>query len=202
MEQFKPFCELSTKELYQIMMLRHEVFIVEQACAYQDCDGKDLHAWHLMIKEAGQLAGYLRILPKGLAFEEVSIGRLVVAPSARGRGLAKKLMQDAIAFIRHDLHENKIRISAQAYLQSFYEDLGFEVASEIYLEDDIPHLEMRYEVNAVGLMIIDVQRAMFECDGGVYKGLEVLERIERLLHTARRSEAPVVFIQHTEQTGE
>lgn len=202
MEQFKSFCELSTKELYQIMMLRNEVFVVEQACPYQDCDGKDMHAWHLLLKEAGMLVGYLRILPKGLSFEEVSIGRLVVAPSARGRGLAKKLMQDAIAFIRHDLHENKVRISAQAYLQGFYEDLGFRAVTETYLEDDIPHLEMLYEVNAVGLLIVDVQRAMFECDGGVYKGLEVLERIERLLSTARNTEVPVIFIQHTEQSGE
>lgn len=202
MEHIKSFCELSTKELYQILKLRNEVFVVEQACVYQDCDGKDLHAWHFLIKEAGQLRGYLRVLPKGLTFDEVSIGRVVVDPSARGRGLAKKMMQDAIAFIKHDLHENKIRISAQAYLQTFYEDLGFTVASEVYLEDDIPHMEMLYESHAVGLMIVDVQRAMFECDGGVYNGEQVLGHIETLLQTARESDVPVIYIQHTEESGE
>ncbi len=202
MEQIKSFCELSTKELYQILRLRNEVFVAEQACAYQDCDGKDLHAWRFMMKEAGLLMGYLRVLPKGLSFEEVSIGRLVVDPSARGRGLAKKMMQDAIAFIKHDLHENKIRISAQAYLISFYEELGFTVASDVYLEDDIPHVEMLFESHAVGLVIVDVQRAMFECDGGVYNGEAVLSRIETLLKTARESGVPVIFIQHTEQSGE
>lgn len=198
----KTFNELTTQELYQIMKLRNEVFVVEQACVYQDCDGKDLDAWHLFHKEDGQIVSYLRILPKGLSYEEVSIGRVVTEPGFRGRGLSRAMMAEAIRFVIHELHEPVIRISAQAYLQQFYKSLGFEAVSDIYLEDDIPHLEMVYENNALGLLIIDVQKAMFDCDGGVYQGEEVLLNIKALISQARDSGVPVIFVQHTEEGSE
>jgi predicted GNAT family N-acyltransferase len=193
---------LTTKELYQLLKLRNEVFVVEQDCIYQDCDGKDIHSWHLLEKESGHIAAYLRILPKGISHEEVSIGRVVVDPAFRGKGLARKMLLRAIDFIRYELHENTVRISAQVYLKAFYESLGFEVVSDVYLEDGIEHVEMLYENNAVGLMIVDVQNAMFECDGGVYKGQEVLQNIRELLEDAREKEMPIIFVQHTDESGD
>ena len=141
----KKFEELTNIELYKILQLRQDIFIVEQACIYPDIDDRDEHAYHLTAFEGGKLVGYLRILGKGVAFPEVSIGRVVVLQTHKGRGIAKKMMRQAIGFIGSELGEKHIRISAQSYAIPFYEGLGFEVVSEEYLEDDIPHAQMLYK---------------------------------------------------------
>lgn len=139
----KRFDDLTIYELYDVMRLRFEVFVIEQACLYQDIDGKDQKSYHLMCKDDdGELLGYLRVLDAGVSYEETSIGRVVVSKKGRGRGLGKKIMEEAISFIKTVRHIEAIRISAQAYLLDFYKSLGFEAVSDEYLEDDIPHIEM------------------------------------------------------------
>ena len=139
----KHFDELTTKELYEILYLRCKVFVVEQACIYQDCDGKDKDAYHLMMYD-DDIVGYLRILKPGVSYDEISIGRVLVKEEYRHLKLGKEIMKEAISFIEAEGY-NKIRISAQLYLEKFYQSLGFESASESYLEDDIPHIEMAYK---------------------------------------------------------
>lgn len=140
----KKFNELNTEEIYDILKLRNEVFIVEQECAYQDCDGRDKNAYHLMIIDDGEIASYLRILGKGVSYNEISIGRVIVNPKYRKKGLARKMMLKALEFIQNELNEDSIRIEAQAYLVKFYESLGFKKVSEVFLEDNIPHVEMLF----------------------------------------------------------
>jgi ElaA protein len=140
----KKFEEFELKDFYEIIKIREEIFIVEQACVYQECDGKDEEAFHLVCMENGQVMAYLRILERGVSFDEISIGRVLVKKECRGRGLAKKLMGKAIKFIENELNESEIRISAQEYLTTFYESLGFKTVSDMYLEDEIPHVEMFY----------------------------------------------------------
>ncbi|GAA4824106.1 GNAT family N-acetyltransferase [Algivirga pacifica] len=143
---FKQFDELSLKELYDILQLRNDVFVVEQECPYLDLDGlKDKSSTHLFLYQEDTLAAYCRIVPAGISYTEESIGRVVVHKKFRNKQLGKLLMQQAIDFVKKEWNSEKIRISAQAYLQKFYIDLGFEQVSEIYLEDDIPHMEMLYK---------------------------------------------------------
>jgi ElaA protein len=139
-----PFDELSPKLLYEILALRQEVFVVEQNCPYQDCDGKDLPSWHLMGRDAsGKLICYTRLLPKGIAYENyVSIGRVVSAPAARGTGAGKTLMEKSIQMCRQLFGKQPIKIGAQTYLLKFYEGFGFQSTGEEYLEDGIPHTKM------------------------------------------------------------
>jgi ElaA protein len=141
----KPFDDLTPKELYKILQLRNEVFIVEQNCPYQDCDNKDLYAWHLMATEEDKLLAYSRLLPPGISYSESSIGRIVSSPSARKTGIGKKLMLESIEQIKNLFQTDIIRIGAQLYLQKFYESFGFEKDSDIYLEDNIPHIIMLKE---------------------------------------------------------
>lgn len=143
--KFKEFSELSNNELYNILRLRNDVFIVEQKCPYDDIDGKDINSLHLLLVDKGNLAGYLRIIPKGLSFSQSSIGRVLVRKEYRGGGLAREMMQNAIQFIRYKWNEKEIKISAQVYLRSFYKSLGFKEVSAPYLEDDIPHIDMIYK---------------------------------------------------------
>jgi ElaA protein len=134
------FAELSVVELYAIIELRERVFVVEQTCAYLDADGADLASRHLWA-EAGQaraLRAYLRIVPAGVKFEEVSLGRIVTAPEARGTGLGRTLVARGLAAVG----VVPVRIGAQAHLERFYNDFGFRRASEPYVEDGIPHVEM------------------------------------------------------------
>lgn len=138
----KTFEELTVDELYKILKLRSEVFVVEQNCVYQDCDNKDRNAYHLFAIENDEVISYLRILNKGISYKEVSIGRVLTNKDRRGIGLGKMCMLNAIDFIRNNLNENKIRISAQEYAVPFYESVGFKLHSNVYLEDDIPHVEM------------------------------------------------------------
>nr|WP_044760957.1 GNAT family N-acetyltransferase [Streptococcus suis] len=140
----KAFDQLSLQELYTILTLRVDVFVVEQACPYPEVDGKDPNCLHLLGMDNGELVAYLRILPAGLSYDEVSIGRVVIKSNHRGKGLGRPMMEQAIHFITNEWKESQIKIGAQAHLEKFYSSLGFEPVSEVYLEDDIPHLEMLY----------------------------------------------------------
>lgn len=145
--KIKKFNELNIEELYDILRLRDEIFIVEQQCAYLDCDGKDMKSYHLFLKDNNEIAAYLRILEKGVSYEEISIGRVLVNSKYRGRGLAREILEKAIRFIEDQLHETEIRIEAQSYLVDFYKSVGFKQVSEVFLEDNIPHIEMLYKNN-------------------------------------------------------
>lgn len=142
--EIKAFDQLSLQELYTILTLRTNVFVVEQACPYPEVDGKDPNCLHLLGTINGELVAYLRILPAGLRYDEVSIGRVVIKPSHRGKGLGRLMMEQAIHCITNEWKESQIKIGAQSYLEKFYQSLGFEPVSEVYLEDDIPHLDMLY----------------------------------------------------------
>ncbi|MBN8681282.1 MAG: GNAT family N-acetyltransferase [Chitinophagales bacterium] len=139
-----PFAQLRNTELYEIMALRQEVFVVEQNCPYLDADGKDLQSWHLMGRDAaGKLVVYTRLLPKGLAYPEYpSIGRVVSSPAARGTGAGKILMERSVEMCLHLFGDMPIKIGAQSYLLRFYEGFGFVSTGEEYLEDGIPHTKM------------------------------------------------------------
>lgn len=137
------FDGLSVNDLYDLIAARVEVFIVEQNCPYQDVDGKDRHALHVWARdEANYVLAYARITHPGVRFKEPSIGRVITTQAGRSRGLGRELMTRAIAVIEARYPQQAIRISAQQYLERFYQSLGFETVSESYLEDNIPHLEM------------------------------------------------------------
>lgn len=143
----KPFSELTAKELYKILKLRNEVFVVEQNCAYLDTDEKDYKALHLFAEIDNEIAAYARLLPQGISYKDASIGRVVTAASYRNVRLGKTLMQKAIDTTLSFFGTNSIRISAQSYLIKFYSNLGFRIVSDEYLEDDIPHVEMLLTVS-------------------------------------------------------
>ncbi|AAN53607.1 Protein ElaA [Shewanella oneidensis] len=142
------FNQLNANTLYDILKLRVDVFVVEQACAYPELDDKDRHpeTQHLMgLSPQGELLAYARVLPPGLSYLEASIGRVVISPAGRGQGLATPLMQQAIEAALTAWPEAGIQIGAQEYLNAFYQKLGFHACSEVYLEDGIPHIDMRYQ---------------------------------------------------------
>ncbi len=140
----KPFESLTLQELYEIMVLRQTVFILEQKCNYLDADGKDLKSWHLMGRDSeGKLMAYARLLPDKVSYDGyVSIGRVVSSPEARGIGAGKQLMQAAMAEMAVLFPGQPIRIGAQQYLIKFYESFDFQVDGDVYMEDGIPHVEM------------------------------------------------------------
>ena len=141
--KIKRFNELSINELYKILQLRSEVFVVEQNCVYQDIDGKDEKAIHVLGYYNGDLAAYSRLFNKGYYFEQASIGRVVVSPKFRDKKFGHNLMHTSIEAIKEHFNETAITISAQEYLKNFYESHGFTQTSEMYLEDDIPHIQMK-----------------------------------------------------------
>ncbi len=141
--KIKPFPELSTNELYEMLQLRSEVFVVEQNCIYQDIDGKDQKAIHVLGYSDGILVACSRLFKPKDYFEYASIGRVIVKESYRDKKLGHELMRVSIDAITTLFQETKITISAQLYLQKFYESHGFVVVGESYLEDDIPHIEMK-----------------------------------------------------------
>jgi ElaA protein len=138
----KKFNELTPFELYAIMQLRNEVFVVEQNCAYQDADNKDPKSYHFMGWDDEILVAYTRLIPPGVAYTECSIGRVVTKPTYRRTGAGRMLMQLSINHCFTLFNCNTIKIGAQLYLKLFYESLGFVKSSEKYLEDNIPHIEM------------------------------------------------------------
>jgi len=138
----KKFNELTTDELYVILQLRSEVFVIEQDCIYQDLDQKDQLAYHILGVLDNQIIAYARIFKSGDYFLEPSIGRIVVKKEFRKFKYGYKLVENSIRFIENNLKENNILISAQSYLTKFYNSLGFIQISEEYLEDDIPHIKM------------------------------------------------------------
>ena len=138
----KDFNELSTEELYSILQLRSEIFVVEQNCVFQDMDGKDEAAYHLMCYEDYKLIAYTRLLPAGKSYRECSIGRVVTKKINRGAGIGKELMAISIEYCYRLFGKSPIRIGAQLYLEKFYSSFGFKKESDIYIEDGIPHIEM------------------------------------------------------------
>jgi ElaA protein len=146
------FSELDTYTLYALLQLRVDVFVVEQNCPYPELDDKDLHpeTRHILLKKADKILGYSRILPPGVSFEDApGVGRVCVSQTARRLGLGELLVAKAIATAKEGWPGQDVHISAQCYLQRFYESMGFVAASEPYLEDDIPHLKMILTVNSL-----------------------------------------------------
>ncbi len=142
---YKHFNSLTTQELYTILSLRSEVFVVEQNCVYLDTDNKDIDAWHLCGWQDDVLVAYVRILTPGVSYEEASIGRVLTNPTFRKNGYGVELMRVAIEKTLKQYGVQKIKIGAQLYLLNFYSNLGFEQTSEVYMEDGIPHIEMLFD---------------------------------------------------------
>lgn len=140
--QLISFQNLSTEQLYKILTLRAEVFVVEQNCAYQDADGKDLLAHHLCCFKNNELVAYARLLPPGVSYQESSIGRVLSKFTDRRTGIGRELMKNAISNCIKLYPGVPIRIGAQLYLKKFYESFDFQQVTETYLEDGIPHIEM------------------------------------------------------------
>lgn len=139
----KQFNQLSINELYEILALRAEVFVVEQNCPYQDLDGKDKMALHVLGMQNNNIVAYARILEKGIAYKNYSaIGRIVTHNSIRGKGYGDHLVRSAIEATKASYPNTSIKISAQAHLEKFYNELGFIFTGEAYLEDNIPHIAM------------------------------------------------------------
>ena len=138
----KSFAELSKAELYEVLGERTAVFVVEQDCPYQEVDNKDQIALHVLGKEAGQLVAYARIFKAGDYASEASIGRVLVRLSHRDKGLGQEIMKASIAAVKTRFKTDTVVVAAQRYLEKFYEDLGFRVMGEPYLEDGIPHIKM------------------------------------------------------------
>lgn len=138
----KTFEELSTLELYDLLQLRSEVFVVEQNCVYQDLDGKDVNALHVIGEKEGKIVAYTRCFKPGIYFSEASIGRVVVDGTQRKYGFGHIIMKASVEAIKSYYHTETIKLSAQTYLVKFYESHGFKQDGEGYLEDGIPHVAM------------------------------------------------------------
>ena len=139
------FRELDVAQLYTLLKLRVDVFVVEQACAYAELDEYDRHGETMHLSgqdEQGKLIAYARLLPPGLRYPEVNLGRVVVKKESRRKGIGHKLLDTALKEIEIKWPRQAIKISAQDYLQEFYEQYGFTRVSDIYLEDGVPHIEM------------------------------------------------------------
>ena len=140
--KIKRFNELSTTELYELLQLRSEVFVVEQNCVYQDIDGKDEKALHLLGEVDHKIIAYSRLFNANDYFENASIGRVAISKKFRAQKWGHDMIQEGIAGIHNAFGKQSITISAQLYLKKFYEINGFQQVSEMYLEDGIPHIEM------------------------------------------------------------
>jgi ElaA protein len=138
-----PFQDLTLDQLYAILRARSEVFVVEQNCPYLDMDDADQNSLHLIAWSDDQkVAAYLRIVPPGLKYVEASLGRVITSQFARGTGIGKQLLTRGISACKQAHPSHAIRIGAQQYLEKFYQSFGFVTVSDMYLEDDIPHVEM------------------------------------------------------------
>ena len=141
--KIKHFNELTLSELYEIMKSRQEVFVVEQDCVYLDADGKDKNAYHVFIEEGGKVIAALRVLDRGVSYDDASIGRVIT--TRRGEGVGEKIIRAGIEVAKEKYGADKIRISAQVQASGFYKKYGFKQVSDIYLEDGIDHYEMVLE---------------------------------------------------------
>jgi ElaA protein len=139
---FKKFDDLNPHELYGVLQLRNEVFVVEQNCVFQDADNKDQPSFHLLGYNDHQLAAYARIVPPGISYDEPSIGRIVTSPAYRNSGCGKALVEKAIECTLQLFPHQPIRIGAQLYLKKFYSEFGFITEGDVYLEDGIEHIIM------------------------------------------------------------
>jgi len=138
----KPFNQLSPDQLYAILRLRSEVFVVEQNCVFLDMDNRDQQCHHLMLFKADELMAYARLIPAGAFYEEMSVGRVVTSPKVRGTGAGRLLMTKAMEQCRQLFGPGVIRIGAQMYIKNLYASLGFTETGEPYDEDGIMHIEM------------------------------------------------------------
>jgi ElaA protein len=138
----KAFQELTVDELYALLRLRSEVFVVEQNCVFLDQDDKDQQCYHLLLYSGDQLLGYSRLVPAGLSYSEMAIGRVITSPTARGKGLGRILMELSIEYCHKFFGPGDIRLGAQTYALGFYSSLGFVPEGEVYDEDGIEHIEM------------------------------------------------------------
>ncbi|WP_125709987.1 GNAT family N-acetyltransferase [Lacticaseibacillus porcinae] len=133
--------DLSPKTLLEILAVRTKVFVVEQNCAYQEVDAKDFDAWHVQLRQAGELVAYARIIPHDDG-QSISFGRVLVVESHRREQLGRKLVTETLATVRRLYPDQQIKIQAQNYLREFYGSFGFQPVSDVYLEDGIPHVDM------------------------------------------------------------
>ena len=141
---WKNFDELSNDELYAALHLRQEVFVVEQDCPYLDADNSDQNAFHLLCYESNKLVAYLRAFKPGVKYDGSSMGRIVTEINSRGLGLGKEVTKEGVKFLKKEYPNHEIVISAQHRLKHFYIDLGFTPRGEVYLEDDIDHIQMYF----------------------------------------------------------
>lgn len=139
----KRFEELSVEEIYKILQVRVEVFVVEQNCVYQEIDDKDKYSYHVFQKDDTGIKAYLRVIDKGVSFEDVSIGRVLTLK--RGCGLGNIILLEGIKVAKEKMNADRIKIEAQSYAKEFYEKAGFKQVSEEFLEDGIPHIQMVLE---------------------------------------------------------
>ena len=145
--EIKMFNELIIDEMYEIAKSRFEVFVCEQEITdEQDFDDKDKVSYHVMLKDEGRIIAYSRIVPKKVAYENISIGRVLVLKGYRRKGIAQKMMKSALEFIKNNLNENVVVLSAQEYAKEMYLSVGFKVVSDIYDEVNIPHVKMKIEL--------------------------------------------------------
>lgn len=137
------FDELTPEKLYEFLKLRVDVFVVEQNCPYPELDGLDQESVHLEYAENGRTLAYARLVPPGVKYDIPSIGRVIVHPEARNRGLARQLLHRCIDFIENEWKAEEIQLQGQVYLQEFYQSVGFQPVSDAYDEDGIPHVDMK-----------------------------------------------------------
>ena len=140
--EWKAFNDLTANEVYTILCVRQEVFVLEQECLYLDADGKDTNSFHIMGYDGKEIVAYARIVEPGISYKEVSIGRILTSEKGRGTGAGIELMEQTLTRIETHYGKVPVRISAQTYLLKFYQKFGFESTGKQYLEDEIPHTEM------------------------------------------------------------
>lgn len=143
--QLKAFNQLTVNELYGLLKIRFDVFVLEQECLYDELDGVDKKAYHMFVEDHHEVIATLRLFKEGVESKEARIGRVAIDPKARGKGIAREMMVKAMSYAKDEMDCEKVRISAQSYLLSFYESMGFHQISDEFLEDGIAHIEMLYQ---------------------------------------------------------
>ena len=145
--EIKRFDSLTVDDMYEIAKSRFEVFVCEQEITCeQDFDDKDKKCHHVMLKEDGRVVAYSRLVPKGMGYDYTSIGRVLVLNSHRRKGIAQEMMKACLEFVKNELDENTVVLSAQLYVKDLYESVGFKAISDIYNEANIPHVKMKIEL--------------------------------------------------------